>query len=203
MLMNAFGTVVICVLTLVLLLSLSSSRPAVRERKRQAAIEELDRRDAREAPASAATAASNARADRAIQAQQNLDADQAIADLQSSDRDVLNEAIQKIQGYRACQAVPKLMDLLRESSDDYIAGIAAQTVATCNDSSTYDTIVDQFLRRKATLSMIDAIGKVNTTDERVIEKIKKLVTEPNEDEDVPKFALRVKAQLEQALHKPL
>jgi hypothetical protein len=172
-----------------------------REREKHAAIQEIDRKNAEEAPAEAAGVASAE--DRAKQAQRDLDADKAIANLGSSDKDVLNEAIQKIQFYRACKAVPELMDLLKESPDDYIAGISAQTIAVCYERSTFDTIVDQFLRRNATPSMIDAIGKIDTSDQRVIEKIQKLAAEPNQDDDVPVVALRVKKQLEQALNRPL
>ena len=140
-------------------------------------------------------------ADRAKQAQRDLDTDQAIANLRSSDREVLNEAIQKIQSRRACKAVPDLMDILKESSDDYIAGISAQTIAVCKDPSTYDAIVDQFLRRSATPSMIYAIGDIDTSDQRVPEKLDQLISEPNQDEDVPRFARFVKDKFHLAPNK--
>ena len=190
MLKTALVTIVVCVLALFLLVSLMSSNQAGRERRRQEAIRELDRRNAEEAPAMAAGVASAA--DRAKQAQRDLDTDQAIANLRSPDREVLNEAIQKIQSRRACKAVPDLMDILKESSDDYIAGISAQTIAVCKDPSTYDVIVDQFLRRRATPSMIYAIGDIDTSDQRVPEKLDQLISEPNQDEDVPRFARFVK-----------
>jgi hypothetical protein len=47
------------------------------------------------------------------------------------------------------------MDLLKASQDDYIAGISAQTIAVSHQRSTFDTIVDQFLRCNDTPSMID------------------------------------------------
>jgi hypothetical protein len=201
MLKKALLTILLCALALVVLLSRSSSNQAERERKKQAAIEELDRKNAEEAPAMARRVATDA--DRAKQAERDLDADKAIANLGSSDRDVLNEAIQKIQYYRACKAVPQLMHLLEESPDDYIAGISAQTIAVCYQRSTFETIIDEFLRRNATPSMIDAIGKINTTDQRVIEKVKKLIAKPNQDEYVLRSALRLKSQLEISLNKPI
>ena len=197
MLKTAWVTIVVCVLALFLLVSLMSPNQAGRERRRQEAIRELDRRNAEEAPAMAAGVASAAEK----QAQRDLDTDRAIANLRSSDREVLNEAIQKIQSRRACKAVPDLMDILKESSDDYIAGISAQTIAVCKDPSTYDAIVDQFLRRSATPSMIYAIGDIDTSDQRVPEKLDQLISEPNQDEDVPRFARFVKDKFHLAPNK--
>jgi hypothetical protein len=192
---TALLTIVGCVVALFVLLSIMSSNQAGRERGKQEAIRELDRKNAEEAPAQEAGVAS--KEDRAKQAELNLGVDRAIANLGSSDRDVLNEAIQKIQFYRACKAVPDLMHLLKESSDDYIAGISAQTIAKCGDRSSFDTIVDQFLRRKAGPAMIYAVGETRTSDERVFQKLDKLVSEPNpEYEEVPQLARRTKEHLE-------
>jgi len=192
---TALMTIVGCVVGLFVVLSIISSNQAGRERRKQEAIRELDRKNAEEAPALQAGVPSSA--DRAKQVERDLDADKAIANLSSSDRDVLNEAIQKIQYYRACKAVPELMHLLRESPDDYIAGISAQTIAVCGDRSAFDTIVDQFLRRKAEPAMIYAVEKTGTSDERVFQKLDKLVSEPNpEYEEVPQVARRAKEQLE-------
>jgi hypothetical protein len=190
----------ILILASVVLVSCTNSEQVARERKKQAVLQELDRKNAEEAATVVGVASKE---DRAKQMQRDLDAENAIANLGSPDREVLNEAIQKIQYYRACQAVPQLMDLLKASPDDYIAGISAQTIAVCHQRSTFDTIVDQFLRRNDTPSMIDAIGKIDSSDPRVIKKIKKLIAEPNQDEYVPVTALRVKQQLEMALHRPL
>jgi hypothetical protein len=192
---TALMTIVGCVVALFVVLSIISSNQAGQERRKQEAIRELDRKNAEEAPAQQAGVASSA--DRAKQAERDLDADKAIANLSSADRDVLNGAIQKIQYYRACKAVPELMHLLKESPDDYIAGISAQTIAVCGDRSTFDTIVDQFLRRKAEPSMIYAVEKTGTSDERVFQKLDRLVSEPNpEYEEVPQVARRVKEKLE-------
>jgi hypothetical protein len=192
---TALMTIVGCVAALFVVLSIISSNQAGRERAKQEAIRELDRKNVEEAPALEAGVATNA--DRAKQAERDSDADKAIANLHSSDRDVLNEAIQKIQYYKACNAVPELIDLLKESSDDYIAGISAQTIAVCGDRSGFETIVDQFLRRKAEPSMIFAVGETGTSDERVFQKLDKLVSEPNpEYEEVHQVARRAKAQLE-------
>jgi len=188
-------TIVGCVVALFVVLSMISSNQAGRERQKQEAIQELDRKNAEELPAQEAGVAS--KEDRAKQVERELDADKAIHNLGSSDREVLNEAIQKIQSYRACKAVPELMHLLTESHDDYIAGMSAQTIAMCGDRSAYDTIVDQFLRRNAEPSMIFAVGETGTSDERVFQKLDKLVSEPNpEYEEVPQLARRMKEQLE-------
>jgi len=192
---TALMTIVGCVVALFVVLSIISSNQAGRERRKQEAIRELDKKDAEEAPAQQAGVASSA--DRAKQAERDLDADKAIANLSSPDRDVLNEAIQKIQYYRVCKAVPELMHLLKESPDDYIAGISAQTIAVCGDRSTFDTIVDQFLRRKTGPSMIYAVEKTGTSDERVFQKLDKLASEPNpEYEEVPQVARHAKEKLE-------
>jgi hypothetical protein len=201
MLKTALVTVIACFLALFIFLSFTSSNQAKRDRKRQAAVEEYERKQAEETRAMHGGVATPE--DRAKQAQRDADAKQAIADLSSSDHDVLNEAIQKIQAYRACEATPQLKRLLQESADDYIAGISAQTIAVCNERSMFDIIVDEFLRRDTTLSMIDAVGKTGTTDPRVIEKLKKLITEPNQDQYVPAFARRAESQLEVTANKPL
>jgi hypothetical protein len=199
MLRKACLTILILALASVVLVSCTNSEQVERERKKQAVLQELDRENA----GAAATVGVASKEDRAKQVQRDLDAENAIANLRSADREVLNAAIQKIQYYRACQAVPQLMDLLKASPDDYIAGISAQTIAVCHQRSTFDTIVDQFLRRNDTPSMIDAIGKIDSSEPRVIKKIKKLIAEPNQDEYVPVAALRVKQQLEMALNRPL
>jgi hypothetical protein len=170
-----------------------SSKQAARDRQRQEAIRQWEKQNAEEAALQEkvprlAPAAQEVRAD------PNYNADEDIDDLRSSDREVVNEAIQRIQSHKACKAVPDLLYLLETSSDNYIAGISAQTIAVCKDRSAYDTIVDQFLRRDDTPSMIDAIGKIETSDERVPEKLDRLISEPNPDEDVPRFASYVKSQ---------
>jgi hypothetical protein len=191
---TALMTIVGCLVALFVVLSIISSNQAGRERQKQEAIRELDRKNA-EATAQQTGVASSE--DRAKQAERDLDADRAIANLGSSDRDVLNEAIQKIQYYRACKAVPELTHLLKESPDDYIAGISAQTITVCGDRSSFDTIVDQFLRRKAGPSMIYAVEKTGTSDERVFQKLDQLISEPNpEYEEVPQVARRAKEHLE-------
>jgi len=201
MLKKSLLTIVACFLALFIFLTVISSKQARRDRQRQAAIEEFQRKQAEEERVMKGGVATPE--DRAKQAQRDADAENAIADLSSSDHDVLNEAIQKIQAYRACKATPELKRLLQESGDNYIAGISAQTIAVCNEPSMFGTIVEEFLRRDATLPMIDAVGKIGTSDPRVIEKINKLITEPNQDEEIPVFARRAKAQLERSLNRPL
>jgi len=163
-------------LALFVLLSLLSSNQAGRERQKQAAIETFDKKQVEDARAMEGGVAS--KEDRGKQIQQDLDADKEIANLGSPDREVVNHAIVMIEYYRACKAIPDLMHLLKESPDDYIAGLAAQAIATCYQRATFDTIIEEFLRRDATPVMLDAVGKINTTDPRVIEKLKKLIDEP-------------------------
>jgi hypothetical protein len=193
MLRTALVTIGSCFLALLIILSVMSSKQAGRDRQRQEALRQLDRENAEEA-ARERKVASHVPAAEPPPADPNYDADEDINDLRSSDREKLNEAIQRIQSHKACKAVPDLLYLLETSSDNYIAGVSAQTIAVCKDRSSYDTIVDQFLRRDATPSMIDAIGKIETSDERVPEKLDKLIAEPNQDQDVPRFAIHVKGE---------
>ena len=190
---TALVTIGSCLLALTIIVSVISSKQAARERRRQAALRQYEKENDEEA-ARERKVASHVPAVEQPQTDPNYDADEDINSLRSSDREVVNEAIQRIQSHKACKAVPDLLYLLETSSDNYIAGISAQTIAVCRDRSAYDTIADQFLRRDATPSMIDAIGKIETSDERVPEKLDRLISEPNPDEDVPRFASHVKSQ---------
>ena len=201
MLKTALVTIVGCVLALFILVSVISSNQARRERQKQEAIRELDRKNAEQVAWQEREAASVTAASQATQAQRDLEVNEDIANLRSTDREVVNQALQRIQYYRSCKAVPDLVDLLKESPDDYIAGVSAQTIAVCKDRSTYDTIVDQFLRRNATPAMIYAVGEIDTSDERVPEKLDRLISEPNQDAYVPKIARRVKNQFQLAQNK--
>jgi len=201
MLKTALVTIVGCLLALFILVSVISSNQASRERQKQEAIRELDRKNAEQVAWQEREAASVTAASQATQAQRDLEVNEDIANLRSLDREVVNQAIQRIQYYRSCKAVPDLVDLLKESPDDYIAGVSAQTIAVCKDRSTYDTIVDQFLRRNATPAMIYAVGEIDTSDERVPEKLDRLISEANQDAYVPKIARRVKNQFQLAQNK--
>jgi hypothetical protein len=154
---KALMTIGSCFLALLIILSVMSSKQAARERQRQEALRQWEKENAEEA-ALQRKAPRLAPAAQEVQANPNYNADEDIDNLRSSDREVVNEAIQRIQSHKACKAVPDLLYLLETSRDDYIAGISAQTIAVCKDRSSYDTIVDQFLRRNDTPSMIDAIG---------------------------------------------
>jgi hypothetical protein len=48
--------------------------------------------------------------------------------------------------------------------------------------------------------MIDAIGKIDLSDKRdqVLQKLGKLSTEPNDDEEIHRWAARIKQQIELA-----
>ena len=201
MLKTALVTIVGCLLALFILVSVISSNQASRERQKQEAIRELDRKNAEQVAWQEREAASVTAASQATQAQRDLEVNEDIANLRSSDREVVNQALQRIQYYKSCKAVPDLVDLLKESPDDYIAGVSAQTIAVCKDRSTYDTIVDQFLRRNATPAMIYAVGEIDTSDERVPEKLDRLISEANQDAYVPKIARRVKNQFQLAQNK--
>jgi hypothetical protein len=190
---TALVTIGSCLLALTIIVSVISSKQAARDRRRQEALRQFERENAEEA-ARERKAPSHVPAVEPPPADPNYDANEDINSLRSSDREVVNEAIQRIQSHKACKAVPDLLYLLETSKDDYIAGISAQTIAVCRERSAYDTIVDQFLRRDDTPSMIDAIGKIETSDERVPEKLDRLISEPNPDEDVPRFASYVKSQ---------
>jgi hypothetical protein len=49
--------------------------------------------------------------------------------------------------------------------------------------------------------MIYAVGEIDTSDERVPEKLDRLISEPNQDAYVPKIARRVKNQFQLAQNK--
>jgi hypothetical protein len=176
----------------------NSADRARRYRKQQAAIQEFDRKQAEDARAMAGGVASPE--DREKQKQRELEDDKEIANLHSSDHEVLNHAIQVLGIHRVCKAIPDLMVIMRESSEDYIAGISAQAIAECHQRSTFPAIVDEFLRRNATVSMIDAIGKIDIYDKRdqVLEKLGKLSTEPDDDAEIRRWAARIKQQIELA-----
>ena len=194
---TALLTIISCLVVLFVGLSMISSKQANRERQKQEAVRELDRKIAEEAAVEQTERAAVPPVAQANQVSNDFNPDLEIVHLRSSDREVVNHAIQQIQYYKACKAVPELVILLKESPDDYIAGISAQTIAVCKDASEYDTIVDQFLRRKAEPSMIYAIGETGTSDERVFQKLDKLISEPNPDyQEVPRIARRAKEQLE-------
>jgi len=206
MLKKVFLTIFVCAPASIVLLSCGSSEQAARYRKNQEALQAYEKQQAEEDRANGVNRGVASREDREKQRQRDLDADKTIADLRAAsptDRDALNPIIAKLESYRACKAVPDLMHLLKDSPDDYVAGLSAQAIAMCYDRNTYETIIDQFLRRTPTAVMIDAIGKINTTDPRVVERIKKLCVEPNEDSSIPMFALRIKHQMEGALNRPI
>lgn len=200
MLKKALLAIVICAPALLLLFSCdsNSAEQAQRYRKQQAAIQEYERKQAEDARGMAGGVAS--KEDREKQKQRELEDEKEIANLHSSDRDVLNHAIQVLGIHRVCKAIPDLMVIMKENSEDYMAGISAQAIAECHQRSTYAAIVGEFLRRNATLSMMDAIGKIDIYDKRdqVLEKLGKLSTEPNPDEDIQPWARRIKQQIELA-----
>jgi hypothetical protein len=199
MLKKAFLVIVICAPALLLLVSCgASSEQAQRYRKQQAALAEYEKKQAEDSRTMARGVASEE--DRAKAKQRQLEDEKEFANLHSSDRDVLNHAIQVMGIDRVCKAVPDLMAIMKENSEDYMAGISAQAISECHERSTYAAIVDEFLRRKATGSMIDAIGKIDIYDKRdqVLAKLGRVSAEPNEDEEVPRWAARIKQQIELA-----
>lgn len=194
----------ICTPALLLLSSCNSqsAEQAQRYRKQQAALAEYEKKQAEGAPARARGVASEE--DRAKAKQRQLDDEKEFANLHSPDRDVLNHAIQVMGMDRVCKAVPDLMVIMKENSEDYMAGISAQAIAECHERSTYAAIVDEFLRRQATLAFINAMGKIDIYDKRdqVLAKLGRLSTEPNENPVIQPYiqqlAARIKQQIELA-----
>ena len=104
--------------------------------------------------------------------------------------------IQRLSTHHVCRAVPDLIEILKITRDDYIAGVAAQAVVRCKQAVTYPTVVDEFLNRQATPALIFAVGETGSQDDRVYAKLHKLITVPNADTLVPKFAVHAKQQID-------
>jgi hypothetical protein len=194
------STLTLCLVAILAYLSVESSRQARREHERQEAIRQFDEEQRRE------FAEGQAR-QRPLRGEQSLeksewhaldpiDEDVEIANLKSPDRDVLRVAIQRLQLHRICRAVPDLLEILKTTSSDRIAGFAARAITGCKQPSTYPTVVDEFLQRSATPSLILAVGETGSQDDRVYAKLHRLITEPNSDQLVPDSARHATQQID-------
>jgi hypothetical protein len=56
--------------------------------------------------------------------------------------------------------------------------------------------VEEFLNRSATPALILAVGEMGNQDDRVYAKLHKLITEPNSDPLVAKFAIHAQQQID-------
>jgi hypothetical protein len=177
-----------------------SSKQARREHERQEAIRQFDEEQKREVAEEKAKQLAWRREHPVEETQRpaaaGIDEETEITNLKSSDREALNSAIQRLSIHHVCRAVPGLIEILKSTRDDYIAGIAAQAVVGCKQPVAYPTFVDEFLNRQATPALIFAVGETGSQDDRVYAKLHKLITEPNADTLVSKFAVHAKQQID-------
>ena len=190
----------ICLLAIFTYLSMESSKQARSDHERQEAIRQFDEEQKREVVENEAKQLARGN-EHAVEETQRpspagIDEDAEIANLKSFDHEVLNSAIQRLSIHHVCRAIPDLIEILKSTRDDYIAGIAAQAIVGCKQPVTYGTVVDEFLNRPATPALIFAVGETGSQDDRVYRKLHKLITEPNPDSLVPKFAVHAKQQID-------
>jgi hypothetical protein len=192
-------TIGICLIAIFAYLSVESSKQARQEHERQEAIRQFDEQK-REVAEQVAKQLAWRREHPVEETQRpaaaGIDEETEITNLKSSDRDVLNSAIQRLSIHHVCRAVPDLIEILKSTRDDYIAGFAAQAVVGCKQPVTYPTVVGEFLNRQATPALIFAVGETGSQDDRVYAKLHQLITEPNADTLVPKFAIHAKQQID-------
>jgi hypothetical protein len=194
-------TVGICLLAIfAAYLSVESARQSRRDHERRETLRQFAEEENRKAAEEQAKQAAWRRehpveeTHRPASAQVNEDAE--IANLKSSDREVLNSAIQRISIHHICRAVPDLVEILKNTQNDYIAGISAEAIVGCKVPAAYSTVVDEFLKRPATAAMIFAVGETGSQDDRVYAKLNKLITEPNSDPLILRFASHAKQQID-------
>jgi hypothetical protein len=194
------STVGICLMAIFAYLSGESSKQARRDHDHREAIRQFDEEQKRETSEQQAKQMAWRREhlveEPGATASGVIDEDTELANLKSSDREVLNSAIQAVSIHHVCRAVPDLVDILKSTRDDYIAGIAAEAIVGCKQSATYPVVVEEFLNRSATPAMILAVGEMGSQDDRVYAKLHKLITEPNSDPLVPKFAIHAQQQID-------
>jgi hypothetical protein len=194
------STVGICLLAIFTYLSVESSKQARSDHERQETIRQFDEEQKREVAEQEAKQLARGREHPIEETQrpspEGIDEDTEIANLKSFDHEVLNSAIQRLSIHHVCRAVPDLIEILKSTRDDYIAGIAAQAIVGCKQPVTYPMVVDEFLNRVATPALIFAVGETGSQDDRVYAKLHRLITEPNADSLVPKFAVHAKQQID-------
>jgi hypothetical protein len=125
-------TVGICLIAIFAYLSVESSRQARRDHDHGEAIRKFDEEQKRETSEQQAKQMAWRREhlvqETRVTASGAIDEDTELANLKSSDREVLNSAIQTLSIHHVCRAVPDLVDILKSTRDDYIAGIAAEAI---------------------------------------------------------------------------
>jgi hypothetical protein len=192
--------VVVCFTAIFAYLSVESSRQVRRDRERQEFIRQFDEQQHREATEAEAGRAAwrleHPGEQHEARQLEPFNEDAEIANLKSSDREVLNQAIQKLQVHKVCQVVPDLMEIMKTTTDDYIAAISAGAIADCKQPSTYPAIVDEFLQLPAVPALIRAVGETGSQDDRVYAKLHKLITSSNDDPMIPSFARHAKQQID-------
>ena len=193
-------TVAVCFTVIFAYLSAESSKQVELDRERKEFRRQFNEQQQREADAAEARQAAwrleHPVEQHEARKQDSFDEDAEIAHLKSSDREVLNETIQKLQIRKVCRVVPDLLEIMKTTTDDYIAAISASAIADCKQPSTYPLIVDQFLQRPAVPAMIRAVGETGSQDDRVYAKLHKLITEPNDDPMITGFARHAKQQID-------
>jgi len=194
------STVGVCLIAIVAYLSVESSKQARLDHDHREAIRQFDEEQKRETAEQQAKQMARRREHPVEETRPTasgvMDEDRELANLKSSDREVLNSAIQTLSIHHVCRAVPDLVDILKSTRDDYIAGIAAEAIVGCKEPATYPSVVEEFLNRSATPALILAVGEMGSQDDRVYAKLHKLITEPNSDPLVPKFAIHAQQQID-------
>lgn len=194
------STVGTCLIVIFAYLSVQSSKQARRDHDHREAIRQFDEEQKRETAEQQAKQMARRRENPVEETPPTssgvIDEDKEIANLKSTDREVLNSAIQALSIHHVCRAVPGFVDVLKGTPDDYIAGIAAEAIAACKQPASYPIVVEEFLNRSATPALILAVGEIGSQDERVYAKMHKLITEPNSDPLIPKFAVHAQQQID-------
>jgi hypothetical protein len=194
------STVGICFLAILIYLSGESTKQSVHDHERKEVVRQFDEEQRREAAEEEARREAWRREHPAPQPEapkpDPFDEETEVANLKSSDREVLNQAIQRLQFHKVCRVMPELLEIMKTSSDDYIAGIAAGAIVDCKQPETYQAVVDEFLQRPAEPTLIRAVGETGSQDDRVYAKLHKLITEPNPDPLVAHFARHAKWQID-------
>ena len=193
-------TVAFCFTAIFAYLSVESSKQVKRDRERQEFARQFSEEQRREAADAekrqAAWKIEHPTEKYEARKSEPFNEDVEVANLKSSDREVLNVTIQKLQIHKVCRVVPDLMEIMKATPDDYLAAISAGAIADCKQPSTYAAIVDQFLQRPPVPAMIRAVGETGSQDDRVYAKLHKLITEPNDDPMIPNFAQHAKQQID-------
>ena len=192
-------TVTVCFTAIFAYLSVESSKQVKRDRERRELARQFSedqRREADEAEKRQVAWKVERPEQHEARTPESFNEDVEVDNLKSTDREVLNVSIQKLQIHKVCRVVPDLMEIMKTTTDDYIAAISASAIADCKQPSTYAAIVNQFLQRPAVPALIRAVGETGSQDDRVYAKLHQLITEPNDDPMVPNFAQHAKQKID-------